>query len=70
MDLRNNQITMGELLADPRTRAVLERRFPQVMGRPIVAHAGQMTLARAIRLAAPYVPGKAIRETLRELQNV
>ena len=28
MDLRHNQITIQELLADPRAREVLARRFP------------------------------------------
>ena len=30
MDLRNNQITVRELLADPKARQVLARQFPQV----------------------------------------
>ena len=37
MDLRKGQITIGELLADPVSRGVLERQFPHVVGRPIVA---------------------------------
>ena len=31
MDLRNNQITIGELLANPAARQVLARRFPHVI---------------------------------------
>ena len=48
MDLRNNQITLRELLAHPGARKVLERRFPHVVGRPIVAASGSMTLERAM----------------------
>ena len=47
MDLRHNQITIQELLADPRAREVLARRFPQAIDRPIVAQSGAMTLERA-----------------------
>lgn len=70
MDLRNNQITIRELLAHPGARKVLERRFPHVVGRPIVAASGSMTLERAMKLGAAYVPRKFIQETLKELQQL
>ena len=70
MDLRNNQITIRELLADPAARAVLARRFPHVINRPIVAASGAMTLERAMKLGAAYVPKKFIQETLQELQRL
>lgn len=68
MDLRSNRITMGELLADPRSRQVLERRFPQAMHLPILAKADTMTLATAMKLGAAYVPRKAIEAALEELR--
>ena len=52
MDLRNNQITVRELLADPKARQVLARQFPQVINRPIVAKSGSMTLDKAMKLGA------------------
>ena len=70
MDLKNNKITVGELLADPRARAVLARRFPHVIGRPIVSASGKMPLDRALRLGAAYVPKSFLQETLRELQSL
>lgn len=70
MDLRNNQITIGELLANPKSRQVLARRFPHVIHRPIVAFSGAMTLEKAIRLGAAYVPSRAIQETLGELKRL
>ena len=70
MDLRKNQITIGELLSDPKARQVLGRRFPQMMGRPIVAASGAMTLERAMKLAGAYVPQKALQEALEELRRI
>ena len=69
MDLRNNQITVRELLADPKARQVLARQFPQVINRPIVAKSGSMTLDKAMKLGAAYVPKRVIQETLEELRN-
>ena len=70
MDLRNGRITIGELLSDPAARQVLARRFPQLLGRPIVAASGTMSLERAMKLAAAYVPQKALQETLEELRRI
>ena len=70
MELRKNQITIGELLKHPDARQVLAKRFPQLMGRPIVAASGSMTLERAIKLAAAYVPQKTLQEALEELRKV
>ncbi len=70
MDLRNNQITLGEVLAYPPAKAVLARRFPLVINRPIVANSSGMTLERVMKLGAAYVPKKVIQETLQELKGV
>ncbi len=70
MDLKGNKITMGELLADPKAREVLARRFPQLVGRPIVAASRGMTVERAMKLGAAYVPGAYLTETLRELESL
>lgn len=70
MDLRGNQITIGELLSNPRARQVLERRFPQAVHLPILTKAGTMTLAAAMKLGVAYVPRKAIQEALEELRQL
>ena len=70
MDLKGNQITIGELLSDPQARQVLERRFPHLAGRPIVAASRGLTLDRAMKLGADYVSRELLRETLRELQSL
>ena len=70
MDLRNGRITIGELLSDPAARQVLARRFPQLLGRPIVAASGAMTLDQAIKLGSAYIPAKALQEALEELKRL
>jgi len=70
VDLRNNHITVRELLENPASRAVLERRFPDVIRLPIVAMSGSFTLERAIKLVSAYIPQKTIHETILELQSL
>ena len=45
MDLRNRQITVGELLDNPKSKAVFQRRFGQFMKHPMVGAARSLSLA-------------------------
>ena len=70
MNLRNNTITVGELLDDPRSRAVFQRRFGKFMKHPMVAAARSLTLSQLAEMAAVYLPQKTIQDTLRELERL
>lgn len=70
MDLRNQSITVGELLGDPRARAVFQRRFGKLMRHPLVGAAHTLTLGQLAEMAAVYLPQKTIRETIRELEQL
>ena len=70
MDLRNRSITVGELLDNPRSRAVFQRRFGTFMKHPMVHAARSHTLAQLADMAAVYLPQKTIQDTLRELERL
>ena len=70
MDLKQNQITVKELLANPRSRAVFERRFGSWMKHPLVGAAHSLTLAQLVELAKVSIPQQTIRETLEELRRL
>ena len=70
MDLRQNQITVGELLQNPRARAVFQRRFGKWMKHPMVGAARSLTLEQLAEMAAVYLPQKVIQDTLRELRQL
>ena len=70
MDLRGKQISVGELLDDPRSKAVFQRRFGKFMKHPMVCAARSLSLAQLQEMAAVYVPQKTIQETLRELEQL
>ena len=70
MDLRNQNITVGELLENPRSRAVFQRRFGKLMHHPMVSAAQTLSLKQLIEMAAIYLPKKTIQDTLRELQQL
>lgn len=70
MDLKNNTITVRELLENPRSKAVFQRRFGKLMRHPMVGAAHSLTLAQLAEMAAVYLPKKTIDETLEELRRV
>lgn len=70
MDLKNNQITVGELLDDPRSKAVLVKRFPLVMKKPLTGAARTVTLEQLVAFVGPYLPAAVIQDTLKELNRL
>ena len=68
LDLRNNRITVGELLDDPRSAAVFRRRFGKWMKHPMVSAGRSLTLGQLMELAGVYLPQKTILDTWKELQ--
>ena len=69
MDLKHNKITVGELLDNPKSRAVFQRRFPMVLKHPLVGAARTVTLEQIVSFPPAYVPQKKIDETLNDLRR-
>ena len=70
MDLKNNRITVGELLDDPKARAVFQRRFGKWMKHPMVSASRTLTLGQLMEMAGVWLPKKAIQETWQELSRL
>ena len=70
MDLRNNKITVAELLDNERSRAVFQRRFGKWMKHPMLHAARSLTLAQLMEMARVYIPQKTINDTLNELKQL
>ena len=69
MDLKNNKITVGELLDNPHSRAVFQRRFPMVMKHPLLGASRTVTLEQLMSFAGAYLPKNLINDTLEELRR-
>ena len=69
VDLRNDRITVAELLDNERSRAVFQRRFGKWMKHPMVSAARSLTLAQLMEMAKVWLPQKVIEETWKELKQ-
>ena len=69
MELRGDQITVAELLADPRSRAVFQRRFGRWVKHPMGQAAQSPTPAPLAGVAAGYLPQKTLQGNIRGLRG-
>ena len=65
LDLRNNTITVGELLDNRASRSVFQRRFGKFMNHPLVGASRSLTLAQLAEMAAVWLPRGPSRRPFR-----
>ena len=70
LDLKNNQITVRELMANPKAKALFQKRFGEWMKHPLFSAAQSLTLSQLMELAKVYLPQKIIQSTLEELKRL
>ncbi len=70
MNLRNYEITVGEVLQNPQARALLSRELPLVMRHPALNAARAVPLKDLLPVAGRYVPQRRIQSILKELEKL
>ena len=70
MDLRNNQITLGELWDNPRSRAVFQRKVPMLAKHPVKGAARTVTLEQLADFLDSWVPSKLIKGVIQDLRQL
>ena len=70
LDLKNNQITLGELWDDPRSRGVFQKKVPMLAKHPVRGAARTVTLEQLMDFMASWVPGPVISGVMRDLKQI
>lgn len=70
MDLRNNQITVREILANPKAKELLEREYPELLNNPMLGMFQNMTLENLLKYANGIVPQSKINQILDHLKTL
>ena len=70
MDLRGNQITLGELWDNPRSRAVFQKKIPMLAKHPVKGAARTVTLEQLVDFMSSWVPGAMINGVVQELRRL
>lgn len=70
MDLKNNNITVGQLLANPKSRAILTQEFPQYVNHPMINMVSYMPLKKVLDYSKGRVSQAKINNTLEKLKQI
>ena len=70
MDLRDNRITVSEILANPKAKAILRRELPALMDSPVLQFAGGMSLGNVLKIAHGNLPQPKIQRILQQLKEI
>lgn len=69
MDLQQYQITLGQVLSNPRAKQLLASQFPQMFNNPaLLRRAWNMPLYQVMQQARRFVPQQKIQQVLRQLE--
>jgi hypothetical protein len=70
MDLRNNQITLGELWDNPHSRAVFQKRIPMIAKHPVKGAARTVTLQQLADFMSTWIPAAMVNGVLQDLKKL
>ncbi len=70
MDLRHQQITIGEILDYPGARELLRKKFPLVFRKQFSGSAKTVTLEQLIALVGGFLPQRTLAETIQALERL
>jgi len=70
LNLRNNQITLGELWDNPHSRAVFQKKIPMITKHPIRGAARTVTLEQLMDFMSSWVPRSMIDGVMQELKKL
>ena len=70
LNLKNNQITLGELWDDPRSREVFRKRIPMLARHPLKGAARTVTLEQLVDFMDSWVPKAMINGVMQDLKKL
>lgn len=70
MDLKNGQITLGALLDNPQSKAILQKRFGTLLSHPLLSTARSMSLSEIIKMGGKQLSPSLVKETIEELKRL
>ncbi len=70
MNLKNGQITVGEVLSNPNARALLQREYPALINHPMLGMARGMTLNQVLGMARGKVSQQQVNRLFEQLSRI
>lgn len=68
MDLRSGKITLGEVLSNPKAKALLQKELPELADSPLLLFARNMTVAQILQMTKGKIPEEKVTRLLEQLK--
>lgn len=70
MDLRSGKITLGEVLSDPKAKALMQKELPELADSPLLLFARNMTVAQILQMTKGKMPQEKVTRLLEQLKEL
>ena len=68
MDLRSGKITLGEVLSNPKAKALVQKELPELVDSPLLLFARNMTVAQILQMTKGKIPEEKVTRLLEQLK--
>ncbi len=68
MDLRSGKITLGEVLSNPKAKALMQKELPELADSPLLLFARNMTVAQILQMTKGKIPEEKVTRLLEQLK--
>lgn len=66
----NINISVNQLLSNPKAREILSREFPQMVNSPLIKLYGNTPVKKVINMIKGKIPDEKIQRIIKELENI
>lgn len=70
MNLRNNEITVGEILKNPNARALFQREVPSLANNPMLPMSYSIPLKDILTYSKGVIPQFKVKQLLSQLEKI
>ena len=68
MDLRSGKITLGEVLSNPKAKALMQKELPELADSPLLLFARNMTVAQILQMTKGKITEEKVTRLLEQLK--
>ena len=68
MDLRSGKITLGEVLSNPKAKALMQKELPELADSLLLLFARNMTVAQILQMTKGKIPEEKVTRLLEQLK--
>lgn len=65
-----NNVTVNQLLANPKAKTILSREFPEMINSPLIRLYGNTPITKVLNTIKGRVPSEKLQRIIKELESI